>query len=219
MENKFRNTVNLVADSFRLSYYRVFKSGETFTFRGREYNYFYHGYNMTHMNERAVEMSIALTYLQEYSGKAVLELGNVLSHYTRATHDIIDKYEQAPGVLNVDITEFQPDKKYDLILSVSTLEHVGFDEDVKDPDKVIRAVEALKSCRADNGKVVVTFPLGYNLDLDRKVAEGLIPLDNLYFMKRISQDNRWKEVDYDEVSKAEFSSPYRSANGLAIGIH
>jgi hypothetical protein len=38
---------------------------------------------------------------------------------------VLDKYEQAPGVINEDVVSFSPPQKYDLIVSVSTLEHVG----------------------------------------------------------------------------------------------
>jgi len=51
----------------------------------------------------------------------------VLSHYFAVKHDIVDKYEIAPSVVNEDLVNFKPGKKYDLIVSISTLEHVGWD--------------------------------------------------------------------------------------------
>ena len=38
--------------------YRRFKSGRPFTARGVEYRYFYHAYNQTYSNERAVEIPL-----------------------------------------------------------------------------------------------------------------------------------------------------------------
>ena len=38
-------------------------------------------------------------------------------------------------VINEDITYFQPNHKYDLIVSISTFEHIGFDEDPRDTVK------------------------------------------------------------------------------------
>ena len=48
--------------------------------------------------------------------------------YYKFEHDIVDKYEKKKGIINQDIVDYKPDKKYDLIISISTLEHVGWDE-------------------------------------------------------------------------------------------
>jgi hypothetical protein len=53
-----------------------------------------------------------------------------------------------------------------LIVSISTLEHVGWDEEDKNPVKVLQAIEILKSLLAPLGKIVVTLPLGYNPIID-----------------------------------------------------
>ena len=58
------------------------------------------------------------------------------------------------------MVDFKPAQKYDLIVSVSTLEHVGWDEEVKDPLKIIRALENLKNnCLTQDGEIVATIPL------------------------------------------------------------
>jgi len=66
--------------------------------------------------------------VRKYRGKNILEIGNVLSRHIKLEHDILDKYETAKGVINEDIVDFKSEKKYDLIISISTLEHVGWDE-------------------------------------------------------------------------------------------
>jgi hypothetical protein len=68
--------------------------------------------------------------VKRYKERNILEIGNVLSHYFPVNHDIVDKYEKADGVINQDVVHFYSPKKYDLIVSVSTLEHVGWDEDL-----------------------------------------------------------------------------------------
>jgi hypothetical protein len=81
-------------------------------------------------------------------------VGNVLSHYFSVNHDVVDKYEKAEGVINRDIIDFHPSKEYDLIISISTLEHVGWDEDISDhkilhdPSKILRAIENLRGLLA-----------------------------------------------------------------------
>ena len=110
----------------------------TFILQGRPYRYFYHPYNTTWKNERAVEIPIILDKIQfyHYQGGRILEVGNVLSNYVHFQHDIIDKYDKSEGVINQDVVDFQPaeneNDKYDLIVSISTIEHVGWDETPRD---------------------------------------------------------------------------------------
>jgi SAM-dependent methyltransferase len=190
----------------------------TFTFAGAEYRYFVHAYNETWRNERAVELPIVLGALDEHQGARVLEIGNVLAHYGRGGHDVVDKYESAPGVRSVDVVELDAPEPYDLVVTISTLEHVGFDEDVRDPDKPRLAVERMAGVLAPGGTLLVTVPLGYNEALDRDLREGRIAFDELRFLKRVSRDNRWLEVPASEVEGVAYGTPYKWANGLAVGI-
>jgi len=203
---------------FRYYYYKIFRSSRTFTFQGETYNYFYHMYNMTWKNERAVELPIIWEIVKKYSGKRILEVGNVLSHYFYVNHDILDKYDKARGVINQDVVDFHPSKKYDLIVSISTLEHVGWDEKPREPTKILRATENLKNLIASGGKIVVTLPLGYNNLLDKLLKEGRIPFTKCYFLKRILGDNRWIEVEEDDVHEAKYFGPFLGTSGLVIGI-
>ena len=113
-------------------YYKLFMRNRTFSFQQKKYNYFIKEYNTTWRTERAVEIPIVCQVIGERKGK-ILEVGNVLSHYFNFEHDIVDKYEKGEGVNNQDVTTLDLKDKYDLILSISTLEHVGWDE--KNPRK------------------------------------------------------------------------------------
>jgi SAM-dependent methyltransferase len=190
----------------------------TFAFAGADYRYFVHAYNTTWRNERAVELPIVMRALDERPGARVLEIGNVLAHYGRGGHDVVDKYESAPGVRSVDVVDLAAVEPYDLVVTISTLEHVGFDEDVRDPDKPRRAVERMADVLAPGGKLLVTVPLGYNHALDRDLHEGRVGFDELRFLKRISRDNRWREVPAAEVEDVAYGSPFKWANGLAVGV-
>jgi hypothetical protein len=190
----------------------------TFTFADTEYRYFVHGYNVTWRNERAVEIPIALRLLDQAGAGRVLEVGNVLSHYGRRGHDVVDKYESVPGVINADIVEMNTDRRYDLILAISTLEHVGFDEERRDVEKPRRAVARMLAMLAPGGTLLVTVPLGYNESLDTDLREGAIAFDDLRYLKRTSADNRWLEVSAAEVQTVAYGHPFPWANGLAIGI-
>lgn len=61
---------------FRPAWARPGAPGRFFTFRGKQYRYFYHRYNQTWKNERAVEIPIARELVQEYRGRSILEVGS-----------------------------------------------------------------------------------------------------------------------------------------------
>jgi len=147
---------NKLANSLWYYYFKLFKSSRTFTFQRETYRYFYHKYNTTWRNKRAVEVPIVWKIVNKYIGRNILEVGNVLSHYFPVNHDILDKYEKAKGVINQDVVDFSPAKKYDLIVSISTLEHVGWDETPREPMKILRAIENLKRLLAPKGKKLLS---------------------------------------------------------------
>jgi SAM-dependent methyltransferase len=210
----FREVVEKAASSYW--YCRAFHTGRSFDFQGRRYRYLYRRYNSTWRNERAVEVPVVWDVVKEYAGRRVLEVGNVLAHYFDVTHDRVDKYERGSGVLNEDIVDFRPRERYDLIVSISTLEHVGWDEEPRDPDKVLRAVETLKRLAAVGGRILVTVPMAYNPEMDARLRDGRISFTRRACLKRISRDNRWAEVEWAEVEHAAFDTPFRRINGLVF---
>ena len=199
-------------------YFRIFEAGSRFTLEGRVFPYFYHRYNNTFVNERAVEVPVIWELVKSYRAGRILEIGNVLSHYYTVSHDIIDKYEIAPGVVNQDAAVFRPAKAYDLIVSISTFEHIGWDESPRDPMKPLRAVENLRHALAPGGLMVITVPIGYNPHLDALLTQNLIPFTKRLCLKCISRDNRWQQVDWDQICCAGYDTHFSLANGLLIGF-
>lgn len=191
-------------------------SEKTFQLDGEAYPYTIHPHNYTWTNERAVEISIAKKALELRQHLRVLEVGNVTRHYFGTKHDVVDKYEQAPGVKNVDIVHFSPEKKYQFVIAISTLEHVGWDRDKKEPDKIVAAVEKLKSLLASQGEMLVTFPIGFNSFLDQFVEEDTLGFHRCSFLKRINAQNEWSQVDWEEAKGAQYNSPYSNANVIAV---
>ena len=178
---------------------------KTFQFDGREYEYLYHPYNRTWKNERGVEIPIFRELLLKHEGKRVLEVGNVLSHYFPIHHEVIDKYEVSSGVINQDIVEFVPQDKYDLIISISTLEHVGWDEQPQKPGKLLQAIDHLRAtCLAPSGRLVASLPIGYNRYFDYLQKNGKSPFTTQHFLKRISKQNYWVESDWNGCKDATY---------------
>lgn len=205
-------------NSLEYYYYKVFRSRRTFAFQGETYRYFYNKYNKTWRNERTVEIPIVWGIVKKYKGRNILEVGNVLSHYFPVIHDIVDKYEKANNVINQDVVDFSPSKKYDLIISVSTLEHVGWHEIPRDSKKILHAIENLRRLLISKGKMVVTLPLGYNLELDKLIKNYEIQFTKRFCLKRISKDNKWIEVRWKDVQDVRYDHPFNYANGLIIVV-
>ncbi|AXV39029.1 cyclopropane-fatty-acyl-phospholipid synthase family protein [Methanobacterium sp. BAmetb5] len=200
------------------SYSKVLKLFRKFTFNGEKYEYFYHNYNEAWGNERTIEIPIIKKYVDDYDCDEILEVGNVLSHYFKICHDVVDKYEEAEGVINCDVVDYNPQKKYKLIVSISTLEHVGWDEEPKDPKKIFRAFDNLKNHLTEGGTLVVTVPIGGNPHLDNYLKNGQIKFTEKYYLKRISKYNKWVEFGSNFIP-ASYGSPYPLANALFIGIY
>lgn len=189
-----------------------------FVFDGKVYTQVRSSYNHAWLNERAVEIPIIRQLLNKAAGPRILEVGNVLSHYFPVFHDIVDKYEQAAGVLNLDVCEFNPPKPYDLIISISTLEHVGWDEVPREPMKSVDAIRKLHKMLMPGGTLAVTLPLGHNAILDDYLlAEGGLFQRQLY-LQRTSRDNRWAQVSRQEVDRPKYDSPFLWGNVVVVGI-
>lgn len=193
------------------------RSFRHFDFGGQRLRYFTARYNVTWTNERAVELPIVFEALRRRPQARVLEVGNVLAYYTAMQHDVVDKYERSPGVRNIDVLAVDGGP-YDLIIAISTLEHVGWDDDSKDADKPPQAVDHLASLLAPGGRLLVTLPLGYNPHVDSALKAGTLRFDELSYLKRVSRANRWTEVPASDVGEARYDAPFPAANVLAVGV-
>lgn len=192
------------------------RNPESFHIFDKEITYFRHPYNRAWRNERSVELALAFDFLSEITSGDVLELGNVTAHYGAPPHDVVDKYEDSPDVMNVDIIDFVGGP-YGHVLSISTLEHVGWDETPREPEKVLRAYERLRQVLKPGGRMLITCPLGHNSYLDSLLFEGGLEFDRHAFLKRVSRHNIWVEVDRHQVVGSCYHSPFPNANTIFVG--
>lgn len=188
----------LVRTKLMYYYLKIFNKNKKFEFDRQEYNYFYHLYNKSFANERTIEIPIIKRILEKEKG-SVLEIGNVLSHYFEIKHDIVDKYERGKNVINEDIIKYNPIKKYDLIICISTLEHIGQED--KTPNKPKKALEKIKTLLKKGGKAYITFPLGYNESIDKIFSEKSEFIKERYLFKKVSIKNDWKQIKPLPVNK------------------
>jgi SAM-dependent methyltransferase len=128
---------------------------------------------------------------------------------------VLDKYERADGVLNADVLDFRPQERYDLIVSLSTLEHVGWDEEPRDPERAVAAVARLVGMLAPGGTLMATVPVGYHPPLDLAIREGRAGFDAVSALWR-DGPGRWREVPLDEVWDASYDRLLYEAGGVLV---
>lgn len=171
---------------------------DTFLFDRQQYQYAVFRDGDVYANEKTIELPIFKQAVE--SGGNVLEIGNVLKrYYPDLKHIVLDKNSKGKGIINKDVFEFQPKKKYDLVIAVSS---------VLDPELLLPTIESMKLL---GERVFISVPLGYDPDLDteiRKIMSG-----RLIIMKRISRENRWIESRCFG-SKMRYGYPYEYGNWM-----
>jgi len=196
-----------------------------FVVDGQNYECLWHPAEETWRSERAIEIPIGLAALAKADPLRTLEVGNVLRRYARppAAHAVIDKYERAAGVVNADALTFSGGP-YDLIVSISTVEHVGYDEEPRDGGKAARAIENLRGLLAPGGELLATIPIGYNRELDDSLRDGSLQA-RVSYLARVG-NLRWQQVDARDTrdihgwpwpgADAVYGWPWPGANVLAV---
>lgn len=200
-------------------------------------------------NERTVEVPIAQRFTQAAPNDAVLEVGDTLSKYTPVDHMVLDAYESRDGVRNQDVATLDWGPTFERIVSVSTLEHVGYDEDEYggsehvNSQKVRTAVQSLKNALLPGGELLFTVPWDYNPHMDTAMRNGALGLTTIHGMRRlegmtdlpvdvtcgecgtegrVEADyplNRWEECTLEAVTTTRYDDPHPYANGILIATY
>ncbi|WP_341738383.1 hypothetical protein [Microcoleus sp. CAWBG640] len=225
----------------------------TFTFKGKEL--YYNRIKFNNPTERAVEISIAFDFIANRENtQKILEVGNVLSHYENSlsenmgvrTRRIIDKFEVDLGVENEDLMDLPSAEKYDAIVSISSVEHIGQAGDPsggygektqsRDLEGPLKAIAKIYDLLAMNGKALITVPFGrltdaeWYIQFSKEYLEVLwkkyaIPKDAISanYLKLIDRETAddkhymlWREVDVLELRDSEYGWPWSQANSIAI---
>lgn len=188
-----------------------------FTFNNTSLTYCTNNYNHTWGCERAIEIAIARQFLRSNKQTRILEVGCVLPHYQSANWDVLDKFEQGNNIINQDILDYKAVKKYNTIVCISTIEHIGIDDSKKDTSLSIKTIESLKKLLSKKGKLFITFPFGYHKVLDKYVLSHKNVFTHSAAMVRISPWNTWKQVPLSQLKNKKYGWPYNNANGIFIG--
>jgi SAM-dependent methyltransferase len=183
---------------------------------------FRHLYNTTWLNERGAELAVVQRFLSDviddddWVGAEALEVGNVCGHYDLwqpvigegVGLTVVDRYEAAKGVRNIDV--FDVVGRFDLIVSVSTLEHVRFDPpEEPEADGAVRAIEHLRGLLAPGGRMLVTVPTGHNPALDAVLVAGETGADRACTLVRDMES--WRRTETIEARPYGRTQPWAEA--------
>ena len=104
-----------------------------------------------------------------------------------------------------------------MILSVSTFEHIGYDDEAngESGEKISQAITTCRGLLTAGGQLVLTLPLGYNPALDRMIADEQLGCDRATFLKRTGR-SAWEAVDAEAALACEYRRPFPYANAVMI---
>jgi hypothetical protein len=188
----------------------------TFEWNGHTLDLLDTAYNTTILNERSIEVPIAEAWHfdHEEMDPRILEVGNVLQHYGWGGHRVVDLYEEADGVENLDVRDIQGE--YDRIIAISTLEHVDQEKLSKAP---IDALQHLYSLLAVGGRMLVTVPFGQQPYLDVAILEGELHPFQQWTMTRSFETGLWTERPNEAVWGHARENGWASAVWIAEWIN
>ncbi len=186
-----------------------------FEYNKKNYKCFFHPYNKTWTNERMIEIPIMREVLKNSKPEQTLEIGNVMSHYTKINHRILDLYEKGKNVINQDAANISGmNNEFNLIFSISTMEHIGWDcGEIKDQNKIILAIESIKKCLKQDGFFIFSVPIGYNQYLDELLRSDYF--EHVDFIERL-ENRKWIQTDKNQAFMHKFNSPFNAGNALAV---
>ncbi|MEG4542030.1 hypothetical protein QUB64_04630, partial [Microcoleus sp. Aus8_D2] len=224
----------------------------TFSLNGKDLYYNRIRYN--NPTERTVEVPTAFDFLASLDKKdRILEVGNVLAYYENALSEhtgiirrkIVDKFENELGVDNEDLMDLRSAEKFDAVVCISTVEHIGQQEEPsgtygehienRDLEAPLKAIAKIYDLLDVGGKALITVPFGTLTDGDwyiqfsgqylAQLKKYGVPKEAIStnFLKQIDRNPiwdkaqmLWAEVDGLEVSDAEYNYPFPYSNAIAV---
>ena len=227
---------------------------QRFLFQGKSLRY--NRIPLNNRAERAVEIPIALDFLarSRRSNDRLLEIGNVLQQYEGSPgmlpclhpRRIIDKFERGTGVENHDLMDLDSAEKYQTIISISTIEHIGqhcapsgdFGEihGRIDREAPLKAIAKLYDLLDIGGHALVTVPFGkltvggWYIQFSTQYIDLLtthfgIPQEALTisYLKQVAREKRWSnprqrwiEIAADDLENVTYDTLWSGARAIAV---
>ena len=214
-------------------------------------DYFIHPHNATAANERCVELALALRWMLENDGNFV-EVGAVMPWYPGVLdaiglgtgQDCIDPNDKKGNVVVNSKGETEHDDKGEPIkvgimdvslkgenvLAISTMEHIGVENNGETLVEPKAAQEALQKILKESKSCFITIPLGYHAKLDEWIYANLKTFKHFAYHKtqhrtpdaindagvnvKGSIDPAWEYMETLERTDYKFRDPFPLGNTI-----
>ncbi len=169
--------------------------------------YFDHPHNETIINERCVEIPVALRFLDLFKDSDFIEIGAVLPYYIKSNHPVVDPIDRRSTIKeyaeNVDFSNKS-------VLSISTIEHIGRgDYHMQKVDGL--AQEVLSKIYNTSKACLISWAVGYNKPLDSYVKNS--NEFNYIFQQRVEKD-KWVVSEETHNFDAQYGKPFHNGNAV-----
>jgi hypothetical protein len=166
-------------------------------------------YNNPSNNERKAELPIAFWFLEEHDYN-VIEVGEVTNAYTSPPkHIVYDLITEFPGTIMKNASEI--DYLDQNVLSVSTLEHIGFGDYGHEKVESL-AFQVLKDITSKAKTWCITFPVGYNKELEKDIINS----DLIFCLIERLSDSTWKQTEHKNFDAYNYNNPYYAGNAICV---
>jgi hypothetical protein len=193
----------------------------TFQFAGHRLYYFFHHHNCGwpphKCTERTVELAVANRWLDGVEG-AVWEIGAVTPYYWPGRVSAVIDPADGHRLVTHQQSMFDLDLTGRVVLSISTLEHIGSGEYGLE-QSIDGAPQALQKIFAESPRFLVTFPVGCNKALDQFVFDApSLPADVcMRYVVRAPDGLTWREARNPAEARRPYGCDGRNwGNSVAI---
>jgi len=157
---------------------------------------------------RSVEIALGKLAFERFKGQYILEVGNTLHQYIGGYHLCVDQFDPEQRVIQKDILGFEAFGAFDLVISISTIEHIGYDTTYHGNEKKEgwRAVQATRHCynlMRDGGSLLATWDIGANPFLDLAIEQKVIPFGSYYYLAQDPETLQWSEISQEQLKERE----------------
>lgn len=187
------------------------------SFENKKIDLFYHKHNCgdnsgARTTERTVELALAKEFISSVEHD-LIEIGAVTPYYFDVSYDIVDPADKHPAVTK-KMSLFDVDIKNKNVLAISVIEHIGT-QDYEGISANESAIDALNYILNNAKKFLITFPVGYNRELQNYIFSNKLENANACYYYRDINFNNWKyTTEIEKVCTIEYGP--RWANCVAV---
>jgi hypothetical protein len=148
-------------------------------------------YNAAATNERTIELPLGKYFIDKFKNN-IIEVGAVTPYYYECKHKVYDLHDPYKNCIRKDFSMCDIFYKNENVLSISTLEHIGFNDYSKQHGRYLKnrwceGFEILKKIVAYSKNYLLTIPIGYNPILDENIKQ----FDTKYIICKRIDNNEW----------------------------